>query len=297
MALFSTYDAVGIKEDVSDVISNISPTKTPFLSLIGNEKSTHRFFEWQEDTLADPRDNAQIEGFDASDATLSPTTLRNNYTQIFEKTIKVSATEDAVSQYGRAKETAYQMVKAAKELKRDVERAYVGVDQAAVAGDETTTARRSASVRQMIAAGLLEDAGTAAALTETMLLNAAQKAYNAGGEPTIFMIKPADATKVAAFAAASGRQRDFRNESKLVNVVDLYVSPFGEFKVVLNRWIKNDIALLFDPDMWTNVTLRPWTRETLAKTGDNTKMMMVGEMGLKHKNYSADALIYDLATT
>lgn len=297
MALFSTYDAVGIKEDISDVISDISPTKTPFLSLIGNEKTSNRFFQWQEDTLAAPRDNAQLEGFDATDATLTPTTLRSNYTQIFEKTIKISATEDAVSQYGRAKETAYQMVKAAKELKRDVERAYVGVDQAAVAGDETTTARRSASVRQMIAAGLLEDAGTAAALTETMLLNAAQKAYNAGGEPTIFMIKPADATKVAAFAAASGRQRDFANESKLVNVVDLYVSPFGEFKVVLNRWIKNDIALLFDPDMWTNVTLRPWTRETLAKTGDNTKMMMVGEMGLKHKNYSADALIYDLSTT
>jgi hypothetical protein len=297
MSLFSTYDAVGIKEDISDVISDISPTKTPFLSLIGTEKTQNRTFQWQEDTLAAPRDNAQLEGFTAASATLTPTTLRSNNTQIFEKTIRVSATEDAVSQYGRAKETAYQLVKGAKELKRDVERAYVGVAQAAVTGDETVTARRSASAFNMIAAGLIIDAGTAAALAEANLLAAAQAAYNAGGEPTIFMIKPADATKVAGFAAASGRNRDFRNESKLVNVVDLYVSPFGEFKVVLNRWLETSRALLFDPDQWSNVVLRNWTREPLAKTGDNTLTLMVGEMGLKHKNFSSCASIIDLQTT
>ena len=296
MAIFSTYDQVGLKEDVSDIISDISPTATPFLTLIGNEKCSARYFEWQEDSLAAPRDNAQIEGFTASDATLSPTTLRNNYTQIFEKTVKISATADAVSAYGRAKETAYQLTKAGKELKRDVERAYVGVNQAAVAGDDSTTARRTASFQAQMAAGAhIVDAGTAAALTETHLLTAGQAAYSAGSEPTIFMIKPADALIVAGFSAASGRQRDFRNETKLVNVVDLYVSPYGEYKVVLNRWLKSDTALLFDPAMWSNVSLRPWTRENLAKTGDNQMVMMVGEMGLKHKNHAADAMIIDLA--
>ena len=294
MATFSTYDQVGLKEDVSDIISDISPTKTPFLSLIGNEKCTARFFEWQEDELAAPRDNAQIEGFTAADATLAATTLRTNYTQIFEKTIKITATSDAVSAYGRAKETAYQLTKAAKELKRDVERAYVGVNQAAVAGNASSTARRTASARAQMAAGQLIDGGAPAALSEATLLTAGQAAYTAGGEPDILMIKPADALIVAGFTAASGRQRDFGNEKKLVNVVDLYVSPYGEYKVVLNRWIMSSTALLFDPSMWSNVTLRPWTRETLAKTGDATSIMMVGEMGLKHKNHNADALIYDL---
>lgn len=294
MATFSTYDQIGLKEDVSDIVSDISPTKTPFLSLIGNEKTNARFFEWQEDTLAAPRDNAQIEGFTAADATLTPTTLRTNYTQIFEKTIKISATSDAVAAYGRAKETAYQLTKAAKELKRDVERAYIGVNQAAVAGNSSTTARRTASARAQMAAGQLVDGGAPSALSEATLLTAGQTAYNAGGEPDVFMIKPADALIVAGFTASAGRQRDFGNEKKLVNVVDLYVSPYGEYKVVLNRWIATSTALLFDPTMWSNVTLRPWTRENLAKTGDANVIMMVGEYGLKHKNFNADAMIFDL---
>ena len=294
MATFSTYDQIGLKEDVSDIISDISPTKTPFLSLIGNEKCNARFFEWQEDALAAPRDNAQVEGFTAADATLAPTTLRTNYTQIFEKTVKISATSDAVAAYGRAKETAYQLTKAAKELKRDVERAYVGVNQASVAGNATVTARRTASARAQMAAGQLIDGGAPSALSEATLLTAGQAAYNAGGEPDVFMIKPADALIVAGFTASAGRQRDFGNEKKLVNVVDLYVSPYGEYKVVLNRWIMSSTALLFDPSMWSNVTLRPWTRENLAKTGDSNVIMMVGEMGLKHKNFNADAMIFDL---
>lgn len=289
MALFTSYDAVGIKEDVSDIISNISPTKTPFTTLIGKGTVNNRLFQWQEDELAAPRANAQVEGFTAADATLAATTLRTNNTQIFEKTIKVSGTEDTVSQYGRAKETAYQLTKAAKELKRDVERACVGVAQAAVAGS-TGVARQTASVTAQIDAGSIVAGGTAA-LTEAKLLSAGQLAYEKGGEPDVFMIKPADSLIVAGFTGASGRTRDFGGETKLVNVVDLYVSPFGEYKVVLNRFQLTSIALLFDPSMWTLDALRPWTREALAKTGDNTMNMMVGEYGLRHKNYKADALI------
>lgn len=294
MATFTTYNAVGIKEDVSDIITNISPTKTPFQSVIGKGKAKQRFFEWQEDSLAAPRDNAQIEGFEADDATLAPTVLRDNYTQIFEKTIKVSATEDAVDQYGRAKETAYQLRKASEELKRDVERAYIGVNQTKAAG-ASNAARRTASVYQQIDSTMrLLNGGTARALTEALVLEAGQKAYDEGGEPTMLMVKPADSLKVAGFAAASGRTRDIDNQSKLVNVVDLYVSPFGEYKVVLNRFMLSTTALLFDPAMWEEKVLRPFTRETLAKTGDSSKHMMVGEKGLAHKNFKADALIGDL---
>lgn len=295
MPQFTTYDAVGIKEDVSDVISNISPTKTPFQTMIGNGKAKQRFFEWQEDELAAPRDNAQVEGFTATDATLSPTVLRSNYTQIFEKTIKISATEDAVDQYGRAKETAYQLTKASKELKRDVERTYVGVDQAAAAGSAVAARRTASAPAQIDASMKVLNGGTGRALTEALVLEAGQRAYNAGGEPTILMVKPADSLKVAGFAGTSGRNRDFRNETKLVNVVDLYVSPFGEYKVVLNRFQLSTIALLFDPAMWEERVLRPFTRETLAKTGDNSMHMMVGEKGLAHKNFKADALIGDLS--
>jgi hypothetical protein len=290
MALYTTYDTVGIKEDVSDVISNLSPTKTPFQSMIGKDKTRNRTFSWLEDSLRAVQVNAKIEGFTAADATLTAPTLRSNTTQILEKTIKVSATEDAVDQYGRAKETAYQLAIAGEEIKRDLENAMVGIDQAMVVGD-TVTARKFTSASNQIAAANTVAGGTAA-LTETMLLSAGQKAYTAGAEPTVFMIKPADSLIVAGFTGASGRSRTFNDGQKTVtNAVNLYVSPFGEYKVVLNRFIKTTNALLLDPDMWQQVTLRAWTREPLAKDGDASKTMLVGEFSLKHKNQLGSALI------
>lgn len=296
MTMYTSYDTVGIKEDVSDVISNIAPTKTPFQTLIGSEKTTSRRFDWLEDSLAAPRDNAQVEGFDAVTQTLSPPTLRNNVTQILEKSYRVSATEDAVDQYGRAKETAYQTVKAMKELKRDFERAMIGVDQVAVAGNNAT-ARRMASATQQVDDSVTTTLGTAAAFNETHLLTIAQQGFTEGAEPTYLMVKPADALKVANFAAAAGRERDFGSDRKIVNVVDLYVSPFGEYKVVLNRFMLNTVAWLLDPEMWSKVTLRNWTREPLAKNGDSERNMIVGEMSLKNKNFRSSPVVRNLTTT
>jgi hypothetical protein len=84
-------------------------------------------------------------------------------------------------------------------------------------------------------------------------------------------------------------------EKTITNVVDVYVSPFGEQKVVNNRFVKSTNTLVYEPDMWKKVTLRPWSRETLAKTGDNTQMMIVGEFSLKHKNFSGSGAIVQAA--
>jgi hypothetical protein len=136
--------------------------------------------------------------------------------------------------------------------------------------------------------------GTAAALSENALLAIGQAVYNQGAEPSVLMVKPADSLIVAGFTGASGRNRDFGTGKTLVNAVNLYVSPFGEYKVVLNRFQKATDAWLIDPDMWEEMTLRPWTRETLAKTGDSSKHMIVGEFGLRHKNFAGDGLITNL---
>jgi hypothetical protein len=297
VAIYTTYDTVGIKEDVSDVISNLTPTKTPFQTLIGSEKTTNRKFEWLEDSLADARDNAQLEGFEAQDATLTPPELRENYTQILEKTFKIAETQDAVDLYGRAKETAYQTVKAGKELKRDLELAYVGLDQAGVLST-SDVARRTASATRMVDAAVTVDAaagGTAAPLTEGLILEAAQLGYEEGAEPNYLMIKPSDSLRVAAFDNSAGRSRDIPGDSrKIVNVIDLYVSPFGEYKVVLNRFMLKSTAWLLDPEMWKHVTLRPWSRTPLAKTGDSNRQMLVGEFGLKNKNFKSSPLITGL---
>lgn len=289
MALYTTYDQVGKAEDISDVISNISPTKTPFLSGISDTDIHARLFEWEEDSLRAVQVNAQLEGFTAADATLTPMISRTNVSQILEKTIKVSMTSDAVKTYGRAKETAYQLAKGAEEVKRDLENAMVGVLQAAVTG-AAATARQFASAPSQIAAGTTT-AGGSAALTEAMVLANHQLVYNAGGDPSVFMIKPADAIIVANFAAATGRVRDPADQQKIVNSIKIYISPFGELKIILNRFIKTTNAMTYDPDMWKRCVLRPWTRTMLAKTGDNEAHNIVGEFSLKHMNQLASGLI------
>ena len=111
------------------------------------------------------------------------------------------------------------------------------------------------------------------------------------------MIKPADSTVIAGFtrsAVGSGnaRQEHFVNGGRtLMNVVDVYISPYGEQRVVMNRFMKTSVALMYDPANWKICELRPMTRELLAKDGDADKHMMVTEYGLKHTNYKASGLI------
>lgn len=295
MATYQTYQEVGIKEDVSNVISNISPTKTPFQSALGKEAVTQTHPEWQEDSLRAAAQNAQIEGADPSDITVNPTTMRSNYTQIFTESVKISGTVEVTKAYGRARESAYQMAKSAAQVKRDLEFAMVGQTQAATAGN-SGAARLMASADSQIDSGNVVTI-TAAALDESHLLTCLQDVYTAGADPSIIMCTPSNSTVIADFAKSSGRYRTFesgtKGEARLVNVVNLYVSPFGEQKVQLNRFLQAKFTYVYDPSMWSQLTLRPWTRETLAKTGDAIRMMLVGEFSLKHKNQKASGLIKD----
>jgi hypothetical protein len=294
MATYTTYDQVGKAEDVSDIISDITPTDTPFYSMIKSEKVSARTFEWLEDSLAAAAVNAAVEGADATMATLTAATSRTNTTQILTKAFQVSATADSIKTYGRAKETAYQLGRALKEIKRDVERAMVGVSQAAVTGS-SSAARKMASADQQISGST--DAGASATdpLTEAKLLVAGQAAYTAGSEPSVLMVKPADSTIIAGFAAASGRNREFAQTKTLVNVIDLLVTPFGQYKVVLNRHQVSTIAWLLDPTMFKTAVLRPFSRTLLSKAGDSDKHFVVGEMSLKHSNFGDSHMITGLS--
>jgi len=296
-----TYDLVGKKEDISDIISNISPTKTPFSSMIGSESHDAVLYQWQEDSLLAVAVNAQVEGAAAPTASWQATVMRNNTTQIMMSTASASGTSDRVKKYGRAKELAYQLGMRSVELKRNLENAYVGTGQTKVVGDDAT-ARKFDGYQAMIAAGSTITLGSPGPITEANVLTMAQTLYTNGAEATILMIKPSDALKVATWqtggtGAANSRSMQVKSGDKAIyNVVDIYYSPFSGdgLKVVLNRFQRNADALVFDPDMWKKVVLRPWFRETLAKVGDSTQVMIVGEFGLRHKNYAASGLITNL---
>lgn len=292
---FSSYTQVGAKEKIDDLISDITPTEFVFQTMVGSDSVKSTEFSWQEDKLRSPAKNAKVEGFDAVPTPRNPTYMRRNVTQIISDTFQVTGTADERDVYGRDKESARFQARTATELKGDLEIAYIGTGQTLVEGDDTT-AREMAGVQAQI----VEDAtvhaaaaGSTAPLSEDLILQGFQKAYDNGamaqGEAKL-LVKPLDARKIAGFAGSNGRNRDLGNGTKIVNVVDVYECELGRAKVVLSRHLKTDNALLFQPSMWKRMNFRNWFTETLAKTGDNIKRMTVYEGSLKHRNWKGSVL-------
>lgn len=294
MTQLISYNVTGQAEDVSSTISQISPTSTPFQSMIKTEKVHARTFEWLEDSLRTATNTALVEGASSSTTAVGQPTSRSNTTQIIGESFAVSATSDAIKTYGRAQQTAYALAKTLKVLKLDLEVSMCGVSQAAVTGD-ASTARKMASIDQQISTTV--DAGGSATdpLTETKILELGQTLYTAGSEPSVLMIKPADSTIIAGFASSSNRQRDIADKSTLVNTIDVLVTAFGSYKVVLNRSQTTDQAYLIDPSMFKQAVLRPFTRTLLAKTGDSDSHQVIGEFSVKHSNFADSGRITGLS--
>ena len=291
---FTTYDQVGKKEEVSDIITILSPTETPALTMLGDEATDNTLYQWQEDALAAPAVNAQVEGADAPAASQTATTMRSGTTQIFSKTVKVAGAANRMKMYGAPKELARQMTKKSKEIKRDLEYALVGTAQTQVTGDDST-ARKFNSI-QAQTTNSAANGGTPRAFTETLLLTQSQLAYTNGSDISVLMVKPADTLIIAGFAAATGRQREYYpDDKKITNVVNIYESPFNTLKVVKNRWLKTTDALFLDPSMWKRRVYRDWFTQELAITGDFIAKQIIGEFGLTHRNYSDGVLLTDLS--
>tara|TARA_R110000744_G_scaffold281124_1_gene393062 strand:+ start:1034 stop:2041 length:1008 start_codon:yes stop_codon:yes gene_type:complete len=322
---FNTYEAKGIREDLSDLISDISPTTTPFQSNIGSRDADNTYFEWQTDSLATASGTPVVEGQDLSAFTaVTPTVRLGNYCQINMVDFIISGTEQRVDKAGRASEIGYQAAKAAKELKRNVEVAALLNGVGAVVG-ATATARVTAGFPGWLktnetstnvtkpsysgstptgAAQVWKTFGTPTAFTEAMLKTTMQECYSSGGEPSILMVGPFNKTAVSAFSgiASSRYNVDGAEPSVIIGAADIYVSDFGNLSVVPNRFftsvidagagsLMNNWAFLIDPDEVKIATLRPYTVETLAKTGDADKRMVLQEWGLQVNNEAAHGVI------
>jgi hypothetical protein len=183
MANYQTYQMVGIKEQVSDVITNLSPRKTPFQNGIGNEKVTQPLFQWQEDSLRAPATNAAVEGADASFITVTPTVMRNNYTQIFTEAVQVSDRADIVSTYGRKREMAYQMAKSSAAIKRDREIALIGNAQVKASGSSSVASTLASFQQQLDSTTVTYSGSGATPLSEALLVTALRRADPHHGHP------------------------------------------------------------------------------------------------------------------
>jgi hypothetical protein len=314
MATYQVYQSIGNREDLSDVIYNISPTDTPIMSSIGKTKATAVYHEWQTDQLsASTTANALVEGASASDATLSPTSRLGNYTQIVGKTIMVSGTLESVDKAGRKSEKAYQLAKASSEIKRDME-TIITANQGQSAG-ATSTARTLGALLSYIKSNTSKNGtsvtgvdpvtvgvstrtdGTTRAFTEAMLKSVIASVFTNGGTPSALFVSPTQKQVVSGFTglAAQRYQVPTTGQATILAGADLYQSDFGVLSIVPDRFMRTRDALILDPEYAALAFLRPFQTNELARVGDAEKTQILAEFTLEVRNEAAHGGVFDLS--
>jgi hypothetical protein len=306
---YTTGDAVANREDLSDIIYNIDPTDTPFVSSIGRRNVSNINFDWQTEELPTvDGDNAHAEGFELERSQSTPTVRLSNTCQISKRDATVSGSQNKANAAGKAKEMAHQMALVSKALKRDVEKVLVGAqgrDTGSVSGVRKTRALESWLDTNVLradngASASSETAaptdGTQRAFTEDLVKEAMQTAFINGAEPSVLMIGPVNKLQVSGFTGRSGTQVSVGANTVTSNVT-VYASDFGELKVVVNRWQRERTAFLLDPQYAAVAYYRNFQRTPIAKIGDADTEMIVVEYGLEMKNEKAHAAIADIFST
>ena len=322
MATYFTYSSEGIREDLADVIYNIAPEETPFMSNIGRKQVSNTLFEWQEDTLAAAGDSAIIEGGAAVSTQTAPKRMQN-YAQLNAKRVTISGTLEAVDKAGRNSELQYELARKSSELKRDMEFALTQ-NQVAAAGD-ASTARKTAGLESWLrtntsrgsggttdgadptlsgtTSGFPNAAPTDAssdaerAFTETLLKTVIQEVWTEGGDPSILMVGASNKQTVSGFAGIAAQRYMAPNDapSTIIGAADVYVSDFGSVQVVPNRFQRNRTAFVLDPEYAEVGYLRDFEIQELAKTSDAEDRQIIVEFGLQVSNEKAHGVIADLS--
>lgn len=307
----STYDHIGRREDLSDIIYDISPTETPFLSAVPKGSATSTKHEWLTRALAAASgSNAVIEGDDATTDAANANTRVFNYTQISDKVAQVSGTQEAVNNAGMKNTMAKEMSDKMKELKRDVETtllqnvAYVaGSDLAArkMAGLQTYVKTNIAKASDGTAAtgdgsDIYTD-GTARALQESYVEAALATGWDNGAMPSLGILNSFQKRKFAAFSGSSTKEID-GSKRKVVNNVEVYIDPLGtEIRLVPCRHAPTDVIYFVDPEFVEFTTLRDFQTKVLAKTGDSERKQIIVEYTMEVRNEKAHCAVYDLSAS
>ncbi|MEM6817211.1 MAG: DUF5309 family protein [Pseudomonadota bacterium] len=319
-----TYDvgaAGGNFEDLADVIHDLFPDENFLQANLAAETCSAVNPEWMAQELAAPGTNAVLEGDDAPFSDAPQPSRYGNYTQILRKTFLISGTQEAVDSAGRRSEIARQATKQMREIMNDFEWALVR-NQAAVAG-ASGTPRQMASIETWIggtpsatAAGnvvrttgstggtftevtsgfpttAITDAGSPSAFTQAAAELALEGAWDEGGNTDTILCSASVKNVVNGFTGIAQRQVDVgrTEQASITAAADLFVSNYGTHRVVLHRHARNNVCLFLDTSMWSIKTLRDWSLEELAKTGDGEKRMITAEKTLCAHNWRANSKV------
>lgn len=312
---FTTYDAVGNREDLSDEIFRIDPTDTPFFTMCEKVKATAVNHEWQTQALdARNTNNAVLEGDDATTDAATPTVRLGNICQISDKVARVTGTQQAVQHAGRGDELGFQKMLKGLALKLDIDAILCGTNQAKNVGG-ASTARKTASVLSWIktntskgtAGGAADPTtadgaatrtdGTQIAFTENRLKAVLQSCWKNGGKPDTIMCGGFNKQQFSTFTGRATPTEDTKSK-KIVASVDVYESDFGTLKVALSRQVRERDVLILQPDMWAVAHLngRKMVAAPLAKTGDSERAQMLSEYSLEARNEKASGGVFDNTT-
>lgn len=313
-----TYNAKVIREDLQNAENRITPTETPFISMIATdgEKASATLHEWPLVALqAASGSNRVAEGDDApSQNTPNYASRRSNYTQISTKTLKLSDTSQAVDDAAKIIDKAKQITYKLLELKRDKETMLldsVAAAPGAVNGGSVrtaagmtafymTNAQRGASGTAPTLSGSTQGYpnaigtdGTLRALTEDMLNNGIQASWNAGGRPRFCLVSPTNKRLISKTFNAYGTRYNATDSQKLISAVDVYKSDFGEIQIVPDRFSRGRDVHILDPEYVAVCNLTSTKQTPLARTGLTDNTLISGEYTLWVGNEAAHALIAD----
>jgi len=307
---FSTYAAIGNREDLADIIYRIDPTETPFVSAVEREKASAVNHEWQTQAL-DTRDtsNAVLEGDDATTDATTATVRLGNICQISDKVARVTGTQRKVGSAGRGDELDYQAMLKGLALKLDLDAILSGTNQAKNAGN-TTTARVTASILSWLKTNTSKAGsdpatadgaatrtdGTQRAFTEANLKTVLQSCWTSGGKPDTIMLGAFNKQVMSTF---TGRATVMEQAStkRITAAVSAYESDFGTLNVVPSRQVRARDVLVLQPDMWAIAFLRNMVEIDLAKTGDSDRRQVLSEYALVARNEKSSGLVADNTTS
>ena len=311
---FDSYDAKGIREDLENVIYDISPEETPFYSSAKKVSASNTLHEWQTDSLRSSAANAHIEGDDTTANAMTATARLGNYTQIFKNAVIIPDTDSGLDKAGRATEMAYQTLKIAKEQKLDIEKALFD-NNARVAGS-ASAARELGGVGSFMTTNV-NNVGTSGANptgtvpgatqrtdgTQTVFTQAdfdltMQECWENGGRPDTVYLSAFQMNKALGFAGNNNQRSTVKAASEgVINHMDVYVTPWGTVEFTPTRENRGRDVFIMQSDMWAVGVLRATKNTALAKTGDNTKRQVLTELTLISKNEKASGLVADCTTS
>ena len=301
---FDTYSATADREQLSDVIYNISPQATPFMSSIGKNSIKNVVFDWQTETLPTASGSGQLEGFELSRSAATATTRVSNVAMISSRDATVTGSQNASDPAGKKSEMAHQLAIMSKALKRDMETALC--QKGAKTTGNATTARVTGGFESWMKSNVSNAAGstptgggtaptdgTQRALTEALLKDVLQSCFTNGGEPSMAICGPVNKQVISGFTGRS-QARQFVDANTVEASVSIYSSDFGDLKIVPSNLSRERSLLLVDPEYAKVSFLRDFNVQDIAKIGDAETKMIVAEYGLEMSNEAAHGVVADL---